>query len=1757
MPTTYNKNTLSTTYKDDWDEGKGFHKILFRSGKALQARELTQLQTILQKEMQRLGENVFKGGAAVNAGSTHINSKKRFAKISAFSAPSGQTSFSGIPAGLTVTGSATGITAKIILAVSAVNSDPNTVYVQYTSQGTENTGATTTEFIPGEILVGGGWSMTVSEVGSGTEFTIDEGDFFALGHFVHASKQSIFLSKYTSSGINASVGYKVVQDIVTVDDDSTLYDNAGDNPNTSSPGADRYRINLVLIEESDVQSDETFIKVASVENNIIVDTVSSFEDYNQIKNLLAQRTFEESGNYISEPFFMHMEDNTDASKLDLVVSAGTAYVKGHRAHTPSSTRLVFPKPTKTQTVQNNSINVDYGNYLIADGNQGLPSLFSSVNLYTTSNATGAASGTAKIKSVETHGADLKVYLLDVVMTTGQLRDIRSVGNANNYFTAVASSVQGLKMQDAANDNLLFSLPRPRPGSITSISINTQRAIVSPTNSSGIATITVSGTESFTDTSSWIAARPSTTREALTVTLSNNNQTAQISGLGSSISDYTIYAVVNNSNGAVAMKNLVEHQYEYSLTTGPDGTQYVDLGFFDIYSVSQITSVDINGEDLSPMFTLDDGQRDNYYEQGRLILKGTDTPTTSIFVKFKYFARTASGNFYSSQSFSGIDYKDIPTYTQTDGTKVSLRNVVDFRPDKNADGTFANTKELPPNTNNLTADVEYYLPRADKVLIDQNGELSLLMGEQDEHPKFKATPENALTLYKVVLNANTFDAKDISVTQVDHRRYTMADIRDLENKVDKLEQSTSLSFLEMESKLSQLFDSNGDLRLESGFVVDDFSDQIGSDTGSKEYSGAIDPESKTLRPGFDEDNIRLVIDNGSSSGVVVRGDNVYLSYDSASWKFNTLASKSIAVNPFNSHAYVGELTLSPASDDWKQTGVGSNHAIDGATRFDTNEALLWNEWEWNWSGRSGEDIHQPAESVYPRNQNGVGARAGLPAKDTYTSSAAKPSDRHSSAGHVNRVFFSETIRTRYGNNYVDVALVPWIRSKKVFFKVSGLKPNTKFIPFFDGKRFDDWCREESTFVRASETNDDLGGTYADLGIVSHPDGSTPLISDQKGEIIGSFFIPSTTTNRFRAGRKEFKLLDITTNDYNAAGSKAVAHYTTAGVFDNNQQNVTSTRDVEPVSAVYSNTSMPISYRGRDIRNYLDGIDPADILLEQPHLIGENQQAVAGVNPSTYTANMSVILSDYVNTDTNQLSLTSTDAVSVSENPMAQSFYVDNQFGVVLTKINLFFSAKDDYLPVMLKLRPIINGAPSTEIAVPGSSVVVNSADVNVVVETSSTLLATVASSPTSFVFEEPIYLSPWTEYALVVSSPSSDYKIYVGDVKDYVLGSTSKKVASQETTGQFFMPQVGTTWNPSGAMNLMFSTSRASFKTNGSLLLNNASVPGKLLKENPIKTTNGSAVVTVKHMCHGLDVGEQAIISGLTPATTYAGILGSALNGNHTITAAGIDGYSFNVGTNAALSSYVGGAKVVAGRNIQFDVLNVKSDNIIPNSTSVVVSSKLSTGKSISGSETKYVQDTFFSRISSNENNTYANPRIIANGTNETAYMSGNSSATIKVDLKSGNDYVSPVVDLQRCSLTLVGNCIDNNSNLDTVAETDPRDGTAAAKHITSVYDLVNDAVGAQVLFKYNLPPEADIEVYYRTGTDGQNIRDLNWVSIATESRLVHSASASAFSEAEALPGGIGGTLPSFNRAQFKIVMKSTNSSAVPMIKDLRIKFLAT
>jgi len=55
-----NTNLNQSPYFDDYDQDKQFNRILFKPGFAVQARELTQLQSILQNQIEQFGDNIFK-----------------------------------------------------------------------------------------------------------------------------------------------------------------------------------------------------------------------------------------------------------------------------------------------------------------------------------------------------------------------------------------------------------------------------------------------------------------------------------------------------------------------------------------------------------------------------------------------------------------------------------------------------------------------------------------------------------------------------------------------------------------------------------------------------------------------------------------------------------------------------------------------------------------------------------------------------------------------------------------------------------------------------------------------------------------------------------------------------------------------------------------------------------------------------------------------------------------------------------------------------------------------------------------------------------------------------------------------------------------------------------------------------------------------------------------------------------------------------------------------------------------------------------------------------------------------------------------------------------------------------------------------------------------------------------------------------------------------------------------------------------------
>jgi len=79
MPIKTNLNV--SPYFDDYDQTKDYYEILFKPGVALQTRELNQLQTILQRQIERFGDNIFMKGTIINGCNFTYNNAYPYAKI--------------------------------------------------------------------------------------------------------------------------------------------------------------------------------------------------------------------------------------------------------------------------------------------------------------------------------------------------------------------------------------------------------------------------------------------------------------------------------------------------------------------------------------------------------------------------------------------------------------------------------------------------------------------------------------------------------------------------------------------------------------------------------------------------------------------------------------------------------------------------------------------------------------------------------------------------------------------------------------------------------------------------------------------------------------------------------------------------------------------------------------------------------------------------------------------------------------------------------------------------------------------------------------------------------------------------------------------------------------------------------------------------------------------------------------------------------------------------------------------------------------------------------------------------------------------------------------------------------------------------------------------------------------------------------------------------------------------------------------------
>ena len=466
-----NTNLNISPYFDDFDKDNNFYRVLFRPGYPIQARELTTMQSILQNQMESIGQHFFKEGAMVIPGQVGYDLQVQAIIL--------QQSFLGVDVetyrtqlnGQIIEGITTGIKAKVLYSIPSTESSRGyvTLYVKYVESGDTTSDTTLKTFQPNEQLLAENeitFGTTLIEVGSpfgqllpvessavASVAYINSGVYFIRGHFVDIPSSYLILDQYTNTP-SYRVGLEVSESIVTPEDDPNLNDNAAGTSNYSAPGGHRFRIRTSLVKKAiNDTTDKNFIELLRL-NNSKVEEFATSTAYSELEKSLARRTYEESGDYVIDTFTITPRENLDdgfnngvyragstsangnLASDDLMsfeISPGRAYVKGYRTEFLVPEFVDAPKPRDFECVQNGIISFRLGQFMkVYDiygwpdlTGEGVTSAYQTLELYddftlnNTSSIVGRQIGRCRTIQLQDDNAGIyDMWIFDAQMWTG-------------------------------------------------------------------------------------------------------------------------------------------------------------------------------------------------------------------------------------------------------------------------------------------------------------------------------------------------------------------------------------------------------------------------------------------------------------------------------------------------------------------------------------------------------------------------------------------------------------------------------------------------------------------------------------------------------------------------------------------------------------------------------------------------------------------------------------------------------------------------------------------------------------------------------------------------------------------------------------------------------------------------------------------------------------------------------------------------------------------------------------------------------------------------------------------------------------------------------------------------------------------------------------------------------------------------------------------------------------------------------------------
>ena len=410
-------NLNSAPYYDDFDANKNYQRVLFKPGVAVQARELTQLQTILSDQLGQLSSYTLKDGAIISGCEERISSI-RYIKITDVDASESAISNSDLSSyvGATITGGTTGLKAQIIdvrKGTTNVGDSPNTktLYINYNDRA----GSAVKVFSIGETLtvsntnkldsagstLNGNTFVVFDSAdatpgskeryeGSAPKIELSPGIIYARGNFIKTTALATYIDPFI---INAdkNIGFFVTENVIQASDDTTLRDPASGSYNENAPGADRLQLKASLrsydyaeLVNGKVESvvPENFYQYATWRNGSIVRSKIKTNPLAGVGDAIARTAHNANGNYnitgLQTVIHEHLNDGNnggfysaaqggDNSKFVFGITPGSANVGGYIVKQENKEwPIIVDKPTSTVTETSVAQSTSYGNYTLVN-----------------------------------------------------------------------------------------------------------------------------------------------------------------------------------------------------------------------------------------------------------------------------------------------------------------------------------------------------------------------------------------------------------------------------------------------------------------------------------------------------------------------------------------------------------------------------------------------------------------------------------------------------------------------------------------------------------------------------------------------------------------------------------------------------------------------------------------------------------------------------------------------------------------------------------------------------------------------------------------------------------------------------------------------------------------------------------------------------------------------------------------------------------------------------------------------------------------------------------------------------------------------------------------------------------------------------------------------------------------------------------------------------------------------------------------------